>query len=310
MSSPIFFDPKRTKNLYGLSDDFIFLKKLYVNTKLPKVLLFSGDKGSGKFTLVNHFMHYIFDNENYNENKLQLNSKSLFHKQFLNDIFSNIIYLSGSNFKNIKVDDIRTLKKKIYQSSILDKPRFIILDDVEIFNLNSLNALLKIIEEPSKKNYFFLINNKSKPIIDTIKSRCLEIKIFFNEIERLKIIESLVELFDINLTIDMKISQLTPGHLIKFNYIFQQNDISFNEKFIKNLEILLNLYKKDKDVDFTNVINFLANHHINKVKNENLLTNTDIFEYKRFVFENIDNYFIYNLSLKTLLNNLSNKINE
>ena len=38
MSSPIFFDPKRTKNLYGLSDDFIFLKKLYVNTKLPKVL--------------------------------------------------------------------------------------------------------------------------------------------------------------------------------------------------------------------------------------------------------------------------------
>ena len=62
--------------------------------------------------------------------------------------------------------------------------------------------------------------------------------------------------------------------------------------------------------DFTNVINFLANHHINKVKNENLLTNTDIFEYKRFVFENIDNYFIYNLSLKTLLNNLSNKINE
>ena len=37
--------------------------------------------------------------------------------------------------------------------------------------------LLKIIEEPSKKNYFILINNKSKPILDTIKSRSLEIKI-------------------------------------------------------------------------------------------------------------------------------------
>ena len=62
--------------------------------------------------------------------------------------------------KSIKVDDIRNLKSKILQSSIIDKDRFIILDDVELFNINSLNALLKIIEEPNKKNYFILINNK------------------------------------------------------------------------------------------------------------------------------------------------------
>ena len=31
-----------------------------------------------------------------------------------------------------------------------------------------LNALLKIIEEPSKNNYFILINNKSKPLIETL----------------------------------------------------------------------------------------------------------------------------------------------
>ena len=41
--------------------------------------------------------------------------------------------------------------------------RFIIFDDVELFNHNSLNALLKLIEEPTKKNYFLLINNKSRP---------------------------------------------------------------------------------------------------------------------------------------------------
>ena len=37
--------------------------------------------------------------------------------------------------------------------------------------------LFKIIEEPTKNNYFILINNKSKPFSNN-KSRCLEIKIF------------------------------------------------------------------------------------------------------------------------------------
>ena len=40
---------------------------------------------------------------------------------------------------------------------MIDSDRFIVLDDIELFNVNSLNALLKIIEEPSKKNYFILL---------------------------------------------------------------------------------------------------------------------------------------------------------
>ena len=55
-----------------------------------------------------------------------------------------------------------------------------------------LNALLKIIEEPSKKNYFFLINNKSKPVTETIKSRSIELKIILSENQRLEIIDKLI----------------------------------------------------------------------------------------------------------------------
>ena len=57
----------------------------------------------------------------------------------------------------VKIEDIRNLKKKILKSSLLDKDRFIIFDDIELLNINSLNALLKIIEEPSEKNYFILM---------------------------------------------------------------------------------------------------------------------------------------------------------
>ena len=139
--------------------------------------MISGKKGIGKFTLINHFLNYIFDN-NYNlkDRIIDLNSK--FNKQYLNEVFQNIIYLSGHNFKSIKIEDIRNLKETILSSSINDNKRFIILDDIEQFNKNSLNALLKIIEEPPSQNYFILINNQSRTLLETIYSRSIEIKIF------------------------------------------------------------------------------------------------------------------------------------
>ena len=141
--------------------------------------MFSGNKGSGKATLINHFLYSIFDIENYNLENLNISGNSIFLKQFQNNIFSNIIYISGADFKSMKIEDIRNLKKIILQSTISNKDRFIIFDDIELFNHNSLNALLKTIEEPSKKNYFFLINNKSKPLLETIKSRAIRNKNYF-----------------------------------------------------------------------------------------------------------------------------------
>ena len=135
--------------------------------------MLSGNKGLGKSTLVNHFLYSIFDPKNYDLNNNIILSTSVLHRKIIQNIFSNIIYLKGSDYKSVKIDDIRNLKDLIFKSSLLDKDRFIILDDVELFNINSLNALLKIIEEPNKINFFILINNKSKPLLETINSRAL-----------------------------------------------------------------------------------------------------------------------------------------
>ena len=80
-------------------------------------------------------------------------------------------------------------------TSLNNHKRFVILDDVEIFNKSSLNALLKIIEEPNENIHFILINNKSKPLLGTIRSRSLEIK-FFNNVEKNCIVNSLIEKFN------------------------------------------------------------------------------------------------------------------
>ena len=113
MNYPTFFDSKTSLSLFGLQKNFKFIFELYKKKKLPKVLMLSGNKGSGKSTLVNHFLYSIFDFENYNLEKLIYSNNSIFLKQFQNNIYSNIIYISGADFKSVKVDNIRNLKASI-----------------------------------------------------------------------------------------------------------------------------------------------------------------------------------------------------
>ena len=309
MIVPKFFNSKKSVNLYGLSENFIFLKNLYKMKIFPKVLMLSGKKGSGKSTLINHLMFSIFDSQNYDENNNKLNDISSFYNQFLNNMFPNIINLSGSDYKNIKIEDIRILKKKIFQTVISNQPRFIVFDDVELFNNNSLNALLKIIEEPSKNNYFILINNNSKPLLDTIKSRCMDIKIILNEDKRNNIIQSIINELNIKLTIDPKNSKLSPGNFIKFNNILNENKIDIKSDYLTNLGILLNLYKKDKDMIFVDIILFLTDEYLNVLQKKRVFSTSKSIEYKKFIFRSINDFFLYNLNQNALLNNISTKIN-
>ena len=310
MEFPKYFDSKNSLNLYGLEKDFNFLSKLYSTKNLPKVLMLSGLKGSGKSTLINHFLFSIFDKKNYSKDELKILESSILLKQFKNDIFQNIIYLKGSDFKSITVEDIRSLKSKILQTSIDNKERFIILDDVELFNINSLNALLKIIEEPSKKNFFILINNKTKPLIDTIKSRCLELKIFLDEMKRIEIITKLTNFYKLDMALDANKSKLTPGNFLKFNYIFLENKISLKGEFLDNLSLLLNLYKKHKDTVFINLIFYLADLFFKELKDKNIIKIDKFYENKAYVLDNLNKFFTFNLSQNSLINAINSKLNN
>lgn len=304
------YDPKNSLVLFGLDDKLDILIKLYNLDKLPKVLMITGKKGIGKFTLINHFLTYIFDKDNYDLKNKNIKNQTHFYKQYLNNIFPNIIYLSGNNFRNIKIDDIRDLKSTILKTTISKKERFVILDDIELFNVNSLNALLKIIEEPELNNYFILINNSTKPLIKTIHSRSLEIKILLKNEIRLKIIESLIKRNNLEIFIDFNFSKLTPGNFLLFNQICKENKIDINDDFSKNIEILVNLYKKNKNKNLINMILFITDYHFYNLLNGKVNNIEKVIEDKSFVITNINKFITYNLNKNSLINAINTRLSN
>ena len=306
-----FFNPKKTLKLFGLDNEFNFLKNLLLKEKLPKVLLLSGKKGSGKYTLVNHLMFFFFDKKNYDLNSRQIIDENFIYHQLLENIFPNIIYLNGLDYKNAKIENIRELKNQLLKSPLSDNKRFVIFDDVECFNNNSLNALLKIIEEPSEKNYFILINNSSKPLLETIKSRCLEIKIILSSKKKDIIKSSLFDYFNQKMIFNNNSLDISPGNFLKFNYIITQHDIRLEDGYIVNLGIILDLFKKKKDPHYRDLLLFLTEYYFSSIKFKKMNDNHDVNEKRTYIIKNINDFFLYNMNQKTLINSIeSTLLNE
>lgn len=301
--------PQETNSstLIGLIKEFDFLINAYSKDKLPKVIMLSGKKGIGKSTMIKHFLGNVFDKINYDIKNKVLNLNTLFFTQFINKVNQNIVYLEGSSFSKVNIEDIRYLKSKIQKTNISTYKRFIILDDVEVFNTNCLNALLKTIEEPSTNNHFILINNETSPLIKTIVSRTLHLKMKLTEEERIRAIEYLLKKKNLDIFIDYKNTDLTPGNFVSFNKICFENNINFDDNFIKNIEILIKLYKKHKNKDFTNLILFLVDwYFLNQKKNNYNIER--VIQEKLFILRSINDFIFLNLNQNSLINAISNKL--
>ena len=214
------FDPIKSNELFGHSTLFNNLATFYENRKVPKVIMLSGEKGLGKFTLTLHFINYIFTLKDtqfrYDLKKQYIDKNNPFYKKILNNINENFIYLANNDVRSISIDDIRSLKKKFSSSSLNSLPRFTILDDADKLNKSSANSLLKLIEEPTQLNYFVLINNQRGKIIETLKSRSIEFKIFLKASEKINIFKKLLVKHDLENSINPEIiSKTSPGLLIR-----------------------------------------------------------------------------------------------
>ncbi len=296
-------DPFFSTKLIGLDNYFDELINLYKSKNFPKALLLSGQKGLGKFTLINHFLNYIFAKSNYNYDKKEIDIESSIYKKTLSNSFQNILYLKNDGINRLKINDIRSLKSLLLKTNIDEGPRFIILDDVENINLNSSNALLKIIEEPSINNFFILIDNKQEDLIQTIASRCIKMRIFIKNSNRKKIISYLNEKNKLKNVLYYENTNLSPGLYLRYNLICIENDISDNDNFHSKIDKLLKLYKKNKDKIFISLLIFIIDNYFYKLS----INSNTYFAINKKKIETINcikNFVKYNLSLASVQNSI------
>ena len=172
--------PYNQTKIYGLNsylEDFI---KLYNKKILPNKILLSGSKGIGKSTLAYHLINYslsINEDFSYDVKNFRINSNNKDFKLINNHSNPNFDLIDiKDDKKNIDINQIRSLIEKLNKSSLNSKPRFVLINNIEFLNTNSINALLKTLEEPNDNIYFILINN-DKNVLPTLTSRCLSFKI-------------------------------------------------------------------------------------------------------------------------------------
>ena len=147
------FEPKKQLELYNFQKEFAHFRYLFENNKMPNKIMFSGQKGLGKSTLAYHLVNYFLSDKeefSYNHEKFIINEKNKSFKLIQNGTNPNFDLIDiMPDKKHIDIKQIRDLIIKMNKSSFNSKPRFILIDNTEYLNLNSINALLKILEEPN-----------------------------------------------------------------------------------------------------------------------------------------------------------------
>jgi DNA polymerase-3 subunit delta' len=296
--------------LIGLDKYFDDMVNLYKKKKFPKILLLNGKKGIGKFTLIFHFLNYVYSQKektSYNSGDKTINLNSNFYNSILNHTCLDVIFFHAEDGKNIKIEDVRNLKSFLSRSSLSTNPRFVIIDEVEYLNANSANGLLKTLEEPASNNHFILINNQQAGLIETISSRCLKNNIFLNFAQRSKIIDYLIENRNIKLFID-DFKNLTPGLLIKYNELFNKYKLINSENILSKLNKLLHAYKKDKNKALIGLSFFFVDQFFYHLIEENVNKIDFLINLKKKIIYKINDFFIYNLNINSVLNSIEFKL--
>lgn len=87
----------------------------------------------------------------------------------------DIITINTGKKTSIGVDEIRQLENMIITAPEYSKYKFFIIENGELMTVQAQNALLKTLEEPPAYAVIIIICSNVSALLDTIKSRCVQI---------------------------------------------------------------------------------------------------------------------------------------
>lgn len=226
-----------------------------------EILLFLNEVGVNNFNSQLKKINSDIDNLNLDVNTNLINECeelknriAKIKKNIKDGIINDFKILNGLE---MKVDDVRKAFENIYEKPFLLDKKIYFIENFEYLNINSQNAMLKILEEPPYFIVIVLLSKNTNNILDTIKSRCL--KIYLNEKEKIEDDNSLlimnedIEENKLNIYIDIfKDVKRMPKSIYysKYNKIINKDDI---KELIVYLEKLI-AYNIEEYYIYTKII--------------------------------------------------------
>lgn len=144
------------------------LLKALANNRLPHALLFSGPSGIGKRQMAWGLAQNLLCPKDLTCGTCPSCVRA-FKRQN-----ENILNVSKSGLQ-IRLQDLQMIRSFLSLQSFASA-RVVIIDEAESLNIQSANFLLKMIEEPPPKTFFFLISSIGSALPLTLRSRMQNIR--------------------------------------------------------------------------------------------------------------------------------------
>lgn len=136
-----------------------YLEQTLQNNSLAHAYLFLGPAGSGRMKLLENFLPKILEsNDGHHPDVREVAAES----------------------DTITINQIRELRAWLALSGLAGTKKIAVIDGAEKMNIEAQNAFLKVLEEPVKSTYIFLLASHRRTLLPTMYSRV--VPIYFNPV--------------------------------------------------------------------------------------------------------------------------------
>ena len=299
--------PKNQLCLFGYKNYFNSFITLFEKKKMPNSILLSGLKGLGKATFTYHIINYLLSKDEerkYSIKDFIIDKANLSYKLLSTNTHPNFFLIENNLLeKDIKIEQVRNLLNFLNKSTYTRNLKIIMIDNAENLNLNSSNALLKVIEEPKNNTFFFIIHNSSSKILDTVRSRCTEFKFTLTASKKRNIFANIIKQyknkFDLNEIIENYYFD-TPGNLVKYLLTLDKANISIKENTLKCIYHFIEKYKNKKDPETLTFLTLFIEKFYNELCLNNDKNLNSYFFNQSKILKQIDEMKKFNLDEKNI----------
>ena len=253
---------KVNNKLYFYENYFQSLNNLITFKNLPQSLIFSGQSGLGKKTFLLHFFAFHLLNSSEKETYLKnfiIHDREILKRLSNNEYVNFKIVEKKEKNSSIQIDQIRELINFCSYEASFSSPRFILILNIEDLNSSATNSLLKLLENPPKNTYFFLIRNSHAKIYETILSRCHKVNIKMNKKISDELLTKLLRDFTLTSSITLRLFDAydTPGMIVNKIIYIEKNNLT-DMSSLEIIKFCYEDYKKNKDLNALNYGNQIA----------------------------------------------------